>query len=51
MSEKSVDVEQVRKEHLEEVNEPQHWGYLFGVLVGSTLLMLLLIAFLGAQGG
>jgi hypothetical protein len=47
MSEKSVDVGQVRREHLEEVHEAAHWAYLVGILVGGTLLMLLLIAVLG----
>ncbi len=47
MSEKSIDVEQVWREHLAEVHEAGHWAYLAVVLVGGTLLMLLLIAFLG----
>ena len=36
--------DQVRQEHLAEVNEPAHWAYLFSVLIGGTILMILLIA-------
>ena len=48
MTEQTVDAEQVRDEHLKEVNEAAHWAYVFVVLVGGTVLMLALIAFLGA---
>ena len=42
--EQRVDFQRVWDEHLGEVNEPAHWVYLFVVLIGSTLLMVLLIA-------
>lgn len=50
MSKKEVDIRQedVWEEHLQEVNQPAHWAYLFGVLVGSFLLMVALMAVLGA---
>jgi hypothetical protein len=47
MSERTVDLEQVWREHLQEVNQPAHWAYLVGALAGGTVLMLLLIAILG----
>jgi hypothetical protein len=49
MSERTIDAEKVREEHLAEVRESVHWVYLVSVLVGSTLLMLLLIAVMGAS--
>jgi hypothetical protein len=48
MSEKTIDEEAVREEHLGEVHVPAHWLYLFGVLASGTLLMLVLIALLAA---
>jgi len=48
MSDRQVDTDQVRREQLADVNVPAQWGYLAGVLVGGTVLMLLLIAALGA---
>ncbi|HEX7347535.1 MAG TPA: hypothetical protein VF253_12145 [Candidatus Limnocylindrales bacterium] len=42
--EKSLTEEDVRKEHLSTVNEPAHWAYLFAVLIGGTILMILYIA-------
>jgi hypothetical protein len=36
----------IRREHLRTVNVPAHWGYLFGVLGGGTLLMVLLMVLL-----
>ena len=39
--------EDVWKEHLEAVKVGPHWAYLFGVLLGGALLMVLLIGFLG----
>ena len=50
MSDKTIDEETVRREHLEEVNEMAHWAYLVGVLAGGTLIMLVLIALLGSTG-
>jgi hypothetical protein len=41
----------VRNEHLREINQPAHWAYLFGVLLGALALMAVLIAILGTTGG
>jgi hypothetical protein len=49
--EAEIDREQVRDEHLDEVQIGAHWAYLFGVLVGSFLLMVALIALLGSSSG
>jgi hypothetical protein len=38
-------------EHLEEVNAPLQWLYLWIVLIGGALLMIGLIALLGANSG
>ena len=46
MSERTIDEDGVRQEHLAEVHQGAHWAYLLGVLVGGGLLMLLLIAWL-----
>ena len=51
MSELNVNEDQVRREHLEEVNAGTQWLYLFGVLLVGFLLMLALIAMLGATAG
>ena len=50
MSERDADKEQVRKEHLAEVNPAAHWAYLFAVVGGGLLAMLALIAVLGGAG-
>ena len=47
MSERDVDEQQVRSEHLDEVSVGVQWAYLFGVLLGGFLLMVTLIALLG----
>lgn len=47
MSERDVDEDRVRNEHLNEVNAGTQWAYLFGVLLGGFLLMVALIAALG----
>jgi hypothetical protein len=47
VSERNVTEDQVRNEHLQEVNAGVQWAYLFGVLLGGFLLMLGLIAALG----
>ena len=44
--ETTLTEDDVRVEHLTEVNEPAHWAYLFAVLIGGTVLMILLIALL-----
>ena len=51
MSERNVDEDQVRTEHLAEVSPAAQWAYLFGVLLGGILLMIALIAMLGATAG
>jgi hypothetical protein len=48
-TERDSDYEHVRREHLEQVNERGHWAYLIGVLVAGTIVMLLLIAWLGSS--
>lgn len=47
MKEANINEEQVRKEHLREVNQPAHWIYLLGVILVSFVLMIGLIAVLG----
>jgi hypothetical protein len=49
MSERDIDQERVRKEHLEEVNPAAHWAYLVAVLGGGLVAMLVLIAWLGGS--
>jgi hypothetical protein len=49
MSEKTIDQDTVRQEHLAEVHQSAHWAYLFGVILGTTLVMLAFIAWLGAS--
>jgi hypothetical protein len=44
--EKSLTEDEVRAEHISEVNVPAHWAYLFAVLIGGTILMIALIALL-----
>jgi hypothetical protein len=48
MSERTIDADRVRAEHLDEVHQPAHWGYLLVVLIGGTILMLGLIALISA---
>ena len=47
MSERDVDQETVREEHLREVNLAVQWAYLVAILGGGLLAMVLLIAWLG----
>jgi hypothetical protein len=47
VSEKKVTGEAVREEHLAEVRVPLQWAYLFGVIGGGFLAMVILIALLG----
>jgi hypothetical protein len=49
-NEKTISEDDVRKEHLKSVNAPAHWAYLFGVLLGSFVLMVLFIALLDGAG-
>lgn len=48
---RNVDQETVWNEHLREVHVGAHWAYLFGVLAGGFLLMVVLIALLGSSTG
>lgn len=49
MSERTIDREKVREEHLAEVNPPAHWAYLIAIVGGGLLAMLALIAWLGGS--
>jgi hypothetical protein len=49
MSERDVTEDDVRMEHLAEVKESVHWAYLVGVLASATVLMLVVMALLGAS--
>jgi hypothetical protein len=49
MSERTIEREKVREEHLAEVNPPAHWAYLIAVVGGGLLAMLALIAWLGGS--
>lgn len=49
-NEKTLTEEDVRKEHLSTVNEPAHWAYLFAVLIGGTVVMILYIALMASTG-
>jgi hypothetical protein len=48
VSEETITETKVRNEHLREINQPAHWAYLFGVLIGGLALMLVLMAILGS---
>jgi hypothetical protein len=49
--ETDIREDDVRAEHLQAVHVGGHWAYLLSVIVGAFLLMLGLIALLGAMGG
>ncbi len=49
MNEAKMTEEQVRSEHLDEVNVSMHWLYLFGVIIGSAAIMIAVIGLLGAS--
>lgn len=49
-SERQIGMEDVYEEHQRSVNANAHWAYLFGVLFGGFVLMIALIALLGASG-
>jgi hypothetical protein len=51
MTERDLTEENVRDEHLAEINPGTQWAYLFGVLLGGFLLMVGLIALLGGTAG
>ena len=48
MNEQKVTEVKVRNEHMQSVSAPAHWAYLIGVIAGSFLLMICLIAMLGS---
>ncbi|HEX2221116.1 MAG TPA: hypothetical protein VHK06_01190 [Candidatus Limnocylindria bacterium] len=50
-NEARIEQEDVWKEHLDNVSVPAHWAYLLGVIIGAFLLMVALVALLGASGG
>jgi hypothetical protein len=50
VNEQRVTEETVRNEHLAEVNAAAHWAYLLGVIGGGFILMVGLVAILGATG-
>jgi hypothetical protein len=45
--ETNLTEDDVREEHLKTVQPGPHWAYLFGVMGGSFVLMVVLIAVLG----
>jgi hypothetical protein len=47
MKEATITEEQVRTEHMREVNQAAHWAYVLGVIATSFALMLGLMAVLG----
>ena len=47
MKEEKITEEQVRKEHMREINQPAHWAYALGVIAISFVLMLGFMAVLG----
>ncbi len=50
-NEAKISQEEVWDEHLSSVNVGAHWGYLFGILGGGLVAMLILIAILGSGSG
>jgi hypothetical protein len=46
MSERDIDAQEVRREHITEVNATAHAAYLLLVLGGATVLMVLLLVLL-----
>jgi uncharacterized membrane protein YdcZ (DUF606 family) len=46
---RDISMKDVEREHLAQIHEGRHWAYVAGVLGGSFVLMLLLIAWLGAS--
>ena len=50
-NEAEMTEDEVYREHLESVNVPAHWAYLFGVFIGGFVLMVALMAVIGSGGG
>jgi hypothetical protein len=46
VSDRDIDSEQVRREHMDDVNATAHAAYLLLVLGGATVLMVLLLVLL-----
>jgi hypothetical protein len=44
----TLSEDDVREEHLKEVNTAAHWTYLFAALGGGFIVMLVVIAILGS---
>ena len=49
MSDENITETNVRDEHLREINQPAHWAYLFGVLLGAIAVMMMLMALLASN--
>jgi hypothetical protein len=49
--ESKITEEDVWNEHVDNVAVLEHWAYLLGVIIGGFVLMVGLIALLGAAGG
>jgi hypothetical protein len=49
VSERDIREDQVRAEHLAEVDQVHQWAYLLAVTGSGTVLMLALIAMLGSS--
>jgi hypothetical protein len=49
MRESEITATDVEREHLQEVNQGAHWGYMTAVIMLGLLAMLGLIAYLGSQ--
>jgi hypothetical protein len=47
VNDRTITENEVRDEHQRAVKVPAHWAYLFGVIVGAFMLMVLFIAVLG----
>jgi hypothetical protein len=49
MPDVDITVEEVEREHLDQVHQGAQWAYLFGVIGIGLVAMLVLIALLGAS--
>ena len=49
--EADIRYEDVRREHVDDINRVAHWVYMFGVIIAGFVVMVLLIALLGGGGG
>ena len=46
-----IDEQRIREQTLKQVNVAAHWTFLWGTMLGGAVLMLVLMALLGAGGG